>query len=732
MRTLLLILFSFFSLSFYSQDTIKRPKIGLVLSGGGAKGLAHIGVLKEIEKAGIKIDYIGGTSMGAIIGGLYACGYTASELDSIFNHLDSDALLKDYIPRGNKTFYEKRNDEVYAFTLPFQNLKLSAPKGLSKGMYNYSLLSGLTYNVRHIYDFNQLKIPFVCIATDIETGQERVFHNGLLPRVITASGAFPSLYTPVEIDGHLYIDGGVVNNYPVEEVKKMGADYIIGVDVQDGLKTRDQLKGVTNVLVQISNFDMVDRMKSKVAMTDLYIKPNINGFSVISFDEGAKIIQKGEEAAQEVAEQLHKLGTNFQTNILPNKTTDSLSIRAIGINGGKNYTRSYYLGKLRFQPNSRISYNDLNSGLNNLNATQNFSAINYQLVKNGEGDDLIVEVQENPVKTYIKFGLHYDDLFKSNALINVSKKNFAFKNDMLSFDFMLGDNFRYNFDYYIDNGFHWSFGVKSDFDQFRKESKVDYRNGALLTFLKRESIDIDIRNMANQIYIQTIFAQKFLVGTGFEHKYLTITSNSTAAFLPYIDKSTYFSALAFLKFDDMSSKYFPKSGWSFYGDFQHYFYSSDLSNDFNRVTILKADAAYVKTFFKKFAFKIQSEGGFSIGQNINGINDFVLGGYGFHKFQNFKSFLGYDFMDLHGDSYVKGSLSLDYEFIKKNYFNFTANYTNIGTKIFDQQKWLKAPTYSGYSFGYGVETLLGPIEIKHSWSPETSNHYTWFTVGFWF
>src|SRR5689334_4107611 len=143
---LLLVAFLLFSLPSFSQDTIKKHKIGLVLSGGGAKGLAHIGVLKEIEKAGIKIDYIGGTSMGAIIGGLYASGYTADDLDSIFRGTNFDELLQDFVPRNNKTFYEKHNDEVYALTLPFQNLKISVPRGISKGMYNYNLISRLTNN----------------------------------------------------------------------------------------------------------------------------------------------------------------------------------------------------------------------------------------------------------------------------------------------------------------------------------------------------------------------------------------------------------------------------------------------------------------------------------------------------------------------------------------------------------------------------------------------------------
>ena len=223
---LFLSLFMVIQVSFGQEQS--RPKIGLVLSGGGAKGLAHIGVLKVIDSLGIKVDYISGTSMGAVVGGLYASGYSAHQLDSIFSAIDVDALLQDYTPRESKSFYEKRNDEIYALTLPFNNFKLGLPSGLSKGLYNFNLISRLTKHVSHIRDFDELPIPFLCIATDLETGEQNSLDSGILAQAIIASGAIPSLYNPVEINGKTLIDGGVVNNYPVEELKNRGIDFIIG------------------------------------------------------------------------------------------------------------------------------------------------------------------------------------------------------------------------------------------------------------------------------------------------------------------------------------------------------------------------------------------------------------------------------------------------------------------------------------------------------------------------
>ena len=299
-----LLIFTQISLGQDNNTQNKRPKVGLVLSGGGAKGLAHIGVLKVIDSLNIKIDYIAGTSMGAIVGGLYASGYNANQLDSIFSNIDVDALLQDYTPREAKSFYEKRNDEIYALTLPFNKFKLGLPSGLSKGLYNFNLISLLTQHVSNVRDFNQLPIPFLCIATDAETGEKMVLDKGILAQCMVASGALPTLYSPVEINGRLLIDGGVIDNYPVEELLAKGVDIVIGVDVQDGLKTRNELKGVTSLLAQINNFSMIEKMEGKQKATNIYIKPDIKGYSVVDFEKGNEIIVKGKEKALEFVKEL--------------------------------------------------------------------------------------------------------------------------------------------------------------------------------------------------------------------------------------------------------------------------------------------------------------------------------------------------------------------------------------------------------------------------------------------
>ena len=721
---MLLICSFWVAMSQEQQAKDNPPKIGLVLSGGGAKGLAHIGVLKVIEEAGIRIDYIGGTSMGAVIGGLYASGYTAQQIDSVFNATNFDELLSDFVPRSYKNFYEKKNDEMYAISLPFDKFRIGVPTSFSKGAYLYSLLNRLTYKVRHVNDFNKLPIPFLCIATNIETGEEVLLNQGYLAQTILASATFPTLFSPVEINGKLLVDGGVSNNYPIDEVRKLGADIIIGVDVQDGLKNRSALRDATRILVQITNLQMIEKMIKKKEQTDIYIKPNIEDYSVISFSSGDSIIKRGQEASYEVFDQLKKLGTGYKKRQMFKSVPDTLKFVDINVNELKNYTRSYVLGKLQFKTDTKITYDDLKIGIDNLNVTGNFSAINYTIEKcDDEKDILNLSLIENPNKTYLKFGLHYDSLYKSALLTNITQKKLLLKNDILSLDLALGDNFRYNLDYYVDNGFHFSFGFKSRLNQFNRNVSSDDR----FLDLEINSLNIDFLDFTNQVYLQTIFDKKFLIGGGLETKYLKIESNTTSY---VVEDNDYLSVFGYLKYDSFDDRYFPTKGEFFNAELQSFLYSSNTFNNFERFSIAKGEASIARTFYKIATVKLSSEAGLSFKGRSTPSFNFLLGGYGFNQINNFQPFYGYDFLSFEGNSYIKSTGTIDVEFYKNNHINFSANYANIGNDLFLSKDWISTPKYSGYAVGYALESILGPIELKYSWSPELSKGFTWLSIGF--
>jgi NTE family protein len=735
---LLLLLSSFGFAQTKNQDDLK---VGLVLSGGGAKGLAHIGVLKVIDSLGVKIDYVSGTSMGAIVGSLYSSGYSGKELDSIFRSLDFNKLINDDLPRASKAFYERNNSERYAVTLPFDNFKIKLPSALSRGQNVYGLISKLTLHVTDINDFSKLPIPFFCIATNAETGKEVILDKGVLAQAVMASGALPSLFQPVFIDGEMLIDGGVVNNYPIDELREKGIDVIIGVDVQDDLATRKELTSAPDVLLQINNFRTINDMKLKSKKTDVYIKPNITDFNVVSFNDGSEIIKKGVEAADLNIDELLKLRSKQkqQTKQIINKPIqDSIAINSIIVKGNKKYSRAYILGKLKLKDNEKVSYKNFNKGVNNLIATNNFDYFQYHFKKSeNEVYDLEANLTETEISTFLKFGLHYDDLYKSAALVNFTKKGLLFNNDVTTFDFILGDNVRYNFEYFIDKGFYWSIGLRSRYNQFNKNINAQL----LLSDEQLEGtglikVDSELKDQTNQFYVQTLFRKDFALSLGMEHKRLEIDSetfsldDSNNEFV--FEKTDYLSVFGNLKLDTYDNKYFPKKGIYFNGNFHNYFYASSFNSEFKNFSIARADMGYAFSVSDKLAFNLQTSGGFKLGDNSTNTLNFALGGYGNNLINNFIPFFGYDFISLIGNSFVKAYLSADYEIIKKHHITLEGNWTNVEDNIFETGEWFTLPDYRGYAMGYAIETFIGPIQAKYSYSPEQKTSIWFFNLGFWF
>ncbi len=727
------------------DNNLKEPKVGLVLSGGGAKGLAHIGALKVIDSLGIRIDYVAGTSMGAIIGSLYSSGYSGKQIDSIFKRVNFDDIISDYAPRAAKTLYERENDEKYAITLPFDDFKVKLPSALSRGQNTFNLLSKLTLHVNHIEEFKDLSIPFLCIATDIETGQPVLLDKGSLAQAIKASGAFPSLFQPVVINNQLLIDGGVTNNYPIDELKERGMDIIIGVDVQDGLSNRLDLSSAPEILFQINNFRTINDMKTKSKKTDIYIKPDITKYNVVSFDYGQQIVENGEIAAKLKMLELKGLAKKQvkkarETQVI--KTPDSLQINQVYFEGLNNYTISYVLGKLKLKPFQKVSYKRFISGTNNLIVTNNFDSFVYQLKPskhNGvEGYDLYIELRESKKTTSLRFGLHYDGLYKSALLANITKKQLLFKNDVASIDLIAGDNVRYNFEYYIDKGFYWSFGVRSRYNEFDKNVAA----GALLDLgensLGVNKIDVKLADLTNQVFVQTQYRNDLTLTLGAEHKKYKITTETIISSenqdKTIFDNSDYVSAFANFRFDSFDDRYYPTEGFYFNGDFNLYLYSSDYNNDFSEFSIVKADIGYAYEFFPKFSANVLAQAGTTINAQNDTSLDFVLGGYARNFINNFDSFYGYDYLSLGGRGFTKATFNLDYEVFPKNHITLSANYANIQDDLFSSTDidWFSLPQYSGYALGYGIETFLGPVEAKYSWSPEVKKSYWFFNLGFWF
>lgn len=747
MRHILCTFFIFLTTLSFSQigdsllENNKDISVGLVLSGGGAKGLAHIGVLKAIEQAGVKIDYIAGTSTGAIVGALYAAGYTAAQLDVMFKKVDFSTLIQDQVPRRAKTFNEKDESIKYALTLPFDGLEISFPTGLSNGQNIYNLFSKLTSHVNHLTDFSKLPIPFLCVATNAENGEMVLLENGYLPRAVSASGALPTLFNPVVINDMILIDGGIVNNYPIKELKAKGVDVIIGVDVQDGIKKKKDLTSALDIVLQVNNYTSVKQMQTKIKDTDVFIKPNIEEFSVVSFDDANRIVQAGFEAANQVTQKLERIAQQQTPRAalkpVPHSKED-LYIKQVVIEGNQQYTAAYILGKLKLKTPATVSYSSFVEGVNNLSATGNFDDIDYRFVKDQSNHyTVFFKVIESKSKMVLRLGAHYDPLFDTGVLLNVTRKQFLTNNDIASLDVIVGDNLRYNFNYYIDKGFYWSLGFNSSYDFFDKNVSTGFVANDLnnTSGFPVNKIDFQYSDFTNQLYGETLFNRIFLLGAGVEHKFLryiseTIGTDSDNVLRTIFDATNYYSAFGYIKYDTYDNIFFPKKGVVFQADTHLYLFSQGSNSNFEPFTILKAKVGYAQTIFKKLTSVFTTETGFKIGSSSTSSLDFMLGGYGFKQINNILPFYGYEALSLRGDTYLKSSITLDYEIIKNHHLSLFANIANVDDALFQKDDWLKAIPYTGVGVGYGLNTFLGPLELKYAYSKEREVGELYVRLGF--
>ncbi len=732
MKIKLLFFVSLITLSIYTQS--KQPKVGLVLSGGGAKGFAHIGVLKAIDKAGIQVDYVGGTSMGAIVGGLYAAGYSANQIEEIILKTDFLTLLRDRLPRSSETFFEKEYGEKSVVTLPVNKGKIGLPRAISKGQNVLNLLLELFDSVDGNQDFSKLSIPFFCVATDVENGAAVILEKGSLPLALRASGSFPSLLNPVEVDNKLLIDGGIANNFPVSILKQKGMDIVIGVDVEGKLFQKEKINSVVALLNQIMSYKMYSKSDEEIKKIDVYIHPEIYNYTVVDFDKKEEILKKGVVEASKYAEVFAEIAAKQKVKKKRKKlkfSTEKLLISDIGIDGASYYTRAFVLGKLNIKSGDSLSRNDITKKIYLLSATRNYARIEYNLIKKVNGSYLLdfklIESNEN---ANLKLGVHDDLLYKSSVLASYNQKHLLKKNDLFSLDLILGDNLRYNLNYFVDNGFYISYGFRSRYNHFRSNSKYNQ----VSDLPNVSSINLSYTDITNQAFFQTTFSRKFALGLGAEHKWLkasteTLSTNEIPETI--IDRSNYFNAFGYIKLDTYDKKYFATKGYFADLNFKWYVASTDYNDDFKMFSQAKGTLGFATTFFDRLTFQNTNEAGFTIGNPTSNVFDFYLGGYNQNYINTFVSLYGYELADFSNNSFIKSQFDFRYRLGDSHYFSFIANYARLEDNVFRDLD-LFENIKSGYALGYSYDSFLGPIEIKYSWTPDHTDGQWLFNLGFWF
>ena len=396
--------------------------IGLALSGGAARALAHIGVLKVLEEAGVPVNVVAGTSMGSVIGGLYAAGYRAAALDTIAATEDWSSLLSDPVKRRDLPVSRKFTESHYLLTLPIYRGAIHLPRSVVAGQRISQLLARLTWSVHSVRDFRRLPIPFAAVATDLETGKAVVLDHGFLPDVIRASTAIPSVFSPVEIEGRVLIDGGVVRNLPAQDARALGADLLICSDVTDPLEPRDSIISFVDVLVQSVSFRIWDSEDEQRQHCDVLIKPDVRAFPAFGFHRVRDIIARGEAAAHaalpEIEAALSRSSPGAREPRSPAR--ESVLVTTVRFDDPGRMPQRFLVRALGLRPPAWVSRRALDQAIDRLYATGLFQSVRYRLEAvpdDTERRELTVLVRE-PSAGRFGVGLRYDSRYKASVLLS--------------------------------------------------------------------------------------------------------------------------------------------------------------------------------------------------------------------------------------------------------------------------------------------------------------------------
>jgi NTE family protein len=448
------VLFWNFSTWSMAQDTLqhpRRPKVGLVLSGGAAKGIAHVGVLQVLEEAGIVPDLITGTSMGSIIGGLYAMGYPADTLTKMMRMQDWDKVLSDKIPLDEVVFEEKPFFENQLLELPLEKWKLKMPGGLIHGQQIASLLNRLTLPASHIDDFNRLPIPFSCVGADIIRGTSIPLNRGYLQDAMRASMAIPTVFTPIQRDSFLLVDGGLVHNFPVLEAKQMGADIIIGVYTGARRADEAKLSSLTGIVAQSVFLLSIQDADAQMPLVNIYIEPDLTDYAAQDFKKAEAIYTQGEQAARAQFAVLKNLADSLN-QLAPPPVIQSLQpvhtvwIDYIEVEGNRQFSKTEIVGEFGLQPKTYVTPQELDKAINKLYGTNRYEKVDYRLRQTDGKNTLVILCQEkSPV--LLKAALNYDSYSEAALLLNYSYRNLLFPASRFLATGKLAENYRLHFSY---------------------------------------------------------------------------------------------------------------------------------------------------------------------------------------------------------------------------------------------------------------------------------------------
>ena len=717
-------LLTVFSLFVNAEESTKRPKIGLVLSGGGAKGFAHVGALKVIEEAGIPVDYITGTSVGSIVGGLYAIGYDASMLEDVIKNQNWTELLSNSFKREYIPAITKEEQARYLISLPIETRKISLPASLLNGQNVMELFTYLSYGYHDISDFSKLPIPFECIAADIATGGEVVLAKGFLPKAIRASMAVPAAIAACEIDGCMLVDGGIVNNFPVDRCREMGADIIIGIDIQDDLLSKDKIRSIPDVISQLTSLMSIERSEKNRKNVDILIKPDISGFSATSFDtESAKALMKrGEEAARKMLPQLIRMRDSLgivpvvkKQRELPDDNA-SVFVNKIEVEGTEKTNIVSFLGKMGIGNDKKVTLQHIRQGVSRIYATGNYESVDYRI--SGEAKKTIYILVKEGSTNRLNVGLHYDTDLKAAALINTTIYSDRISGSNLSLDAKLSTFPMFSARYSLDRGWKPGFTVAA---AFISDQIWGYENNRKLS-----EINVQMTNflLATQAVISDI--SRISLGASFEHfNFGAILGQQDN---PELKDATFYNYFARITLDEFDKPYFPLKGWAMDGIFKLITDNGWKYNGKTPVVLLGFNVKGAKRLSDRLVFLPSFHSQFTFA-SVSPIyyKSYIGGLQKTNYFGVYLPFAGLRRMELSTDNVALARLDLRLRMWQKVFVSLNSNIGMYGDNLFP---FIEGNFMTGGGFSIAYDSMVGPIEFNVSTSNIKKKITAFFSLGY--
>lgn len=746
-----------------------RPTVALVLSGGGAKGAAHVGVIKYLESIGMPIDIVMGTSMGGLVGGIYALGYDADHLDSIIRNIDWDMALSDKVPRDYLSYSSIKYKEKYALSFPFlydkneylhmkgadqdymrraddihfgagqadatsmvkDNLLGSLPSGMVYGQNVNNILSSLSVGYQDVIDFYDLPIPFLCVATDLVSGTAKIWTKGKLNTALRSTMSIPGLFAPVRVDGMVLVDGGMRNNYPTDLAKKVGADIVIGVNLSDGYKNYNQINNLADIIN--TGIDMLGRssFESNVDIPDVNIKPDLHEYNMLSFDTNSidTIINRGYQAAMAVADKLDsvKAVVGADKTVLRNDPAQDIRLRKVLVSGveitGVDDNESLYLmKKIKVGAGSRMGNEEIEDAVATIFGTNAFDYVNYELVGDEEPYRLKFNCKRGPV-CQLGLGGRFDTEEIVSVLINLGWGVHKIQGSSLDFTGKVGTNPNANVTYSYISPKGLSFNVMAGVRYTDRNTFSIGDNRFRINFL-------DVRQ---EIYLSNFKWSTFFLKTGFRNDYYNVSSlMAEQAFGDYDVNQLSNDYVTFFfdaRKDSFDNGYIPTKGKSV--GFTYEWVFGGGPNKFNNFHSFQFD---VKKVFggDSFAFIPSLDLRYLLGEEVpvpftNTIGGSMAGRYLDQQIP----FIGINNAAAMQKILTVARADCRVKLMKNNYLSMIANYVASCDELSSVKKWkTEVRDYFGCGLQYTYNSIIGPVSANIHWSDYTHNVGFYFSIGY--